>query len=103
MDTFETTTKSLTAFLRDADQRVFALKGPWGVGKSFFVRKFLANEENKGLLPPSTSYASMFGLRNIQEVRDVINGCMDSVNHPMTLSALTTTLISNNFLDLLPV
>ena len=33
--------ESLIAFLGDKDQRVFALKGPWGIGKSFFVRKFL--------------------------------------------------------------
>lgn len=31
---------SLIAFLSDPKQRVFALKGPWGVGKSTFVRNF---------------------------------------------------------------
>jgi hypothetical protein len=70
---------SLIAFLKDADQRVFVLKGPWGIGKSFFVRQFLLT--NREQLPPFISYTSVFGLRNIREVRDVMLGCIEPKGH----------------------
>jgi hypothetical protein len=70
---------SLVAFLGDSDQRVFVLKGPWGIGKSFFVRQFLLN--NRDELPPFVSYTSVFGLRNIREVREVMLGCIQPTRY----------------------
>jgi hypothetical protein len=70
---------SLVVFLKDADQRVFVLKGPWGIGKSFFVRRFLLT--NRKQLPPFISYTSVFGLRTIREVRNVMLGCIEPKGH----------------------
>jgi len=72
--------QSLMSFLSDPGQRVFALKGPWGIGKSFFVRHFL--DDNRDKLPPFASFTSVFGLRNIREVRDVMLGCIESTRRP---------------------
>jgi tRNA A37 threonylcarbamoyladenosine biosynthesis protein TsaE len=44
MNVIDTATKRLIAFLEASDERVFALKGPWGAGKSFFVRDVLGCE-----------------------------------------------------------
>src|SRR5258708_36771832 len=71
--------ESLIAFLGDSDQRVFALKGPWGIGKSFFVRQFL--RANRDQLPSFVSYTSIFGLRDIREVRDVMRGCIEPTRY----------------------
>jgi ATP-dependent Lon protease len=67
MDAIKRATETLVEFLRHEDQRVLALKGPWGVGKSLFVRNFIA--ENRERLPPFVAFASVFGLRSLAEVR----------------------------------
>ena len=36
MSVLNTAEKAMLEFLRDPAQRVFVLKGPWGVGKSYF-------------------------------------------------------------------
>jgi hypothetical protein len=64
------TEQSLVAFLTDPNQRVFALKGPWGIGKSFFVRQFLKSHREN--LPPYATYVSVFGLRDSSEVTEAI-------------------------------
>ena len=71
--------KTLEEFLKSSDQRVLAFKGPWGIGKSFFIREFLGS--NAKILPPFTTFASVFGLRTLSEVRDTVVGCMESVSH----------------------
>ena len=75
MTPFERAVFQLTAFCKSDRQRVFALKGPWGAGKSYLVRKFL--RDSKDDLPTCTSYVSVFGLRTIQEVQERINGCIE--------------------------
>ena len=85
----ERATDALSQFLRDDDQRVLALKGAWGIGKSFFVRRFL--EEKPERLPPFVAYASVFGLRSLAEVRDVVSGCIEPKN-AATVSKVSRTV-----------
>lgn len=75
MNAVERATEVLIGYLRDEEQRVLAFKGPWGVGKSFFVRTFIAG--NRERLPPFVAFASVFGLRSLSEVRDVVSGCIE--------------------------
>lgn len=75
MTSTDQATDVFARFLNDDRSRVLAFKGPWGVGKSYFIRKFLKSD---AAVPSVTSYASLFGLRSIQEVRDTIVGCFDA-------------------------
>lgn len=76
MDALQRATNTLVAFLKDEDQRVAALKGAWGVGKSFFVRTFI--KERRETLPPFVAFASVFGLRTLEEVRSVVMGSIET-------------------------
>jgi hypothetical protein len=84
MDALQRATEALDAFLKDEDQRVAALKGAWGVGKSFFVRNFV--KERRETLPPFIAFASVFGLRTLEEVRSVVTGCIEATAVQKALS-----------------
>jgi hypothetical protein len=63
----KTTKVHLTKLLADADNKVIALSGKWGTGKSFMweeVKAASADEMVKGAL-----YASLFGLSSIEQAK----------------------------------
>ncbi len=51
----------LEGFLANENQRVLALKGEWGVGKTHLIRALLKKEHH---------YASVFGLSSIEQVKN---------------------------------
>ena len=75
MNSVEAAEKHLLRFCQNKDQRVYAFKGPWGVGKSYLVRKL--TKENHADLPSHPSYVSVFGLSTIGEVQERVSGCME--------------------------
>jgi hypothetical protein len=69
-------TDALAAFLTNPEDRVFVLKGPYGAGKSFFLRWFL--KSNKGQQSAESlsfmSYVSVFGVDDLKELQNVMVG-----------------------------
>jgi hypothetical protein len=63
--------ESLTNFLKSDSLNVAVLKGEWGVGKTYFWKRFL--KEQKGNLPfRAYSYVSLFGIKEISEVKSQV-------------------------------
>lgn len=58
---------SLDAFLSGADPGVLAIKGDWGVGKTYFIEHYL--EDKPDLAQNKVSFVSLFGLSTVEEVR----------------------------------
>jgi len=75
MNVINEASTALSEFLANPRQKVFVLKGPWGAGKSFFMRKFV--KEHKETLPDFVSYVSVFGLRDVWEVKNTVAACLD--------------------------
>jgi hypothetical protein len=67
---------TLTNFLESGHDRVFVLKGPYGAGKSFFLRDFLGSARGQAAAPQLKflSYASVFGVNDLKELQSVIIG-----------------------------
>jgi hypothetical protein len=66
-----TVKKVITSFLKEKNFRVLALKGGWGVGKTYAWREFvLANK--KELFPEDYAYVSLFGVASISDLRMAI-------------------------------
>ena len=63
--------EELERFLNDKQQRVLAFQGPWGIGKTYFWRQFVADRLD-AIHEPVYSYASLFGVRNIDQLKDRI-------------------------------
>lgn len=63
----------INEFLSAATSEVIAIKGPWGVGKTFAWNKWLkdAMDENK-VSNKRYAYVSLFGLKTIDEVKQAI-------------------------------
>jgi hypothetical protein len=60
--------KVLAGFLADPEPGVLAIKGEWGVGKTYLWNQFIARQKMvKGYR--AYSYASLFGLESIAELR----------------------------------
>lgn len=67
MNTYERVKQKLEALLSDTDRKVIALTGLWGIGKSHLwkdLHKTSADEKVK-----SAIYISVFGAKNIEEVK----------------------------------
>jgi hypothetical protein len=63
--------ESLARFLTDPTLRVAVIKGEWGIGKTFFWRKFF-EEKKSSLANKAYSYVSLFGARDIGDLRKQI-------------------------------
>ena len=66
---------SLDAFFQDSSRKVLLLKGPWGAGKSYFTRAYLESSGSKS--PSYQHYVSLFGLSSLNEVKEMINACLE--------------------------
>jgi hypothetical protein len=63
--------KALDNFLKDESLKVAVIKGQWGVGKTYFWRKFF--ETHKATLPfKAYSYVSLFGAARIADLQKQI-------------------------------
>lgn len=71
MDSIAQVKAALTAFLADPEPGVIAIKGDWGVGKTFLWDRFIKDQEAvKGY--SGYSYASFFGASSLVEVRTAL-------------------------------
>ena len=59
---------ALWAFLEDERPGILAIKGPWGVGKTYFWTHFI-NENKSELTQSAYSYVSLFGIGSIAELK----------------------------------
>ena len=67
---------TLSNFLDSGDDRVFVLKGPYGAGKSFFLRWFLGSTigQESATKLRFLSYVSVFGVNDLKELQNVMVG-----------------------------
>ena len=71
----------INRFLSQKDTGVIALKGAWGVGKTFAWNKIIT--ESKTLIqPPNYSYVSLFGVRSLSELRIAIFANTEALDAP---------------------
>lgn len=70
----------LDCFFTRPTQRVLLIKGPWGSGKSHFLRDYFSKatppQSDKKLLPKWISYTSLFGCTSIQQLEDRVSACV---------------------------
>ncbi len=67
MNTYERVKQKLGALLSDTDRKVIALTGLWGIGKSHLWKDLLKTSADKKV--KSAIYISIFGAKNIEEVK----------------------------------
>lgn len=75
---------ALDEFFRWPERKVLMLRGPWGSGKSHYLRevylpKRRPDRDGESLLPGSIAYVSVFGCRTVREVEERILACL----HPL--------------------
>lgn len=63
----ESTKKQLIHLLEDEDNKVIALSGKWGTGKSFMWEKVKENSGNEKV--KKALYASLFGVSSVDQIR----------------------------------
>ena len=60
--------ETLKRFLEKGEHKVLAIKGEWGIGKTFFWKQFFEN--NKSIVNHvAYFYISLFGIREISELK----------------------------------
>lgn len=77
-------------FLRENECKVLAIKGDWGVGKTYAWHR-LTERVAGDMWPPTYCYVSLFGLASIDDVRSAMLAGMqpsDSLGHNLTLETL---------------
>jgi KAP family P-loop domain len=83
---------ALTEFLKPENEaKVFAVKGDWGVGKTYLVRTFLQH------IKKSYHYGSIFGISTIDELKTQlwINLCSDNETHGKSRKSKIRALFQN--------
>jgi hypothetical protein len=55
------------------DPFICLIKGQWGVGKTFFIRKFV-REHRAEIVKTNFSYVSLFGIASIDELMGGLRG-----------------------------
>ena len=68
-DTYTRVKKSLLILLRDADQKVIALKGKWGTGKTYLWRAVATEMFSKNKVSEQPIYVSLFGAKTINDLK----------------------------------
>jgi hypothetical protein len=72
--TIDQITNTVDAFFK-SNQKVLFFKGPWGSGKSYFIRDYLKGK--KSFVPPLQYFVSVFGLSNLNEVKEAMNAALE--------------------------
>lgn len=70
MEKLEQFTTSLEGFLGHNEKNVLVIKGPWGVGKTYFWSNFVKN--NPKYRDFTYSYVSLFGVSTLSEIQSAI-------------------------------
>ncbi len=58
-------------FLTSPEAEVLVIRGDWGVGKTYFWKKYFKNNHQKSVLP-SYGYISLFGINNLNDFKSAI-------------------------------
>ena len=66
-------------FLRENECKVLAIKGDWGVGKTYAWHR-LTERLGCDIWPPTYCYVSLFGLSSIDDVRNAMLASMRPAN-----------------------
>lgn len=73
MSQIDNITDALTRALKSEDPKVFSLSGNWGVGKTFFWRKYIEQEKiYSQIYRKKYSYVSLFGINTLDELKQAI-------------------------------
>jgi hypothetical protein len=62
--------RTFSDFLKHPEKKVLVLKGKWGVGKTYAWKKFV--ETNKEFKESAIAYVSLFGVKDLKEVQQLI-------------------------------
>jgi hypothetical protein len=63
----------IDGFLKHDRKRVLVLKGKWGVGKTFFWKRYIGKRrEDLAAQPPRYAYVSLFGVRSVEDIQNQI-------------------------------
>ena len=91
----------LDMFLRNENYRVLAVKGNWGIGKTYLVQNFLSKHKKQRCF-----YASVFGISSIEQLKGRIltnyaNNSKDNIQEYQTENKSKNGFnkIKNNFLE----
>nr|MDP2190172.1 hypothetical protein [Rhodoferax sp.] len=68
-DTYTRVKSSLLVLLRDTDQKVIALKGKWGTGKTYLWRAVATEMYGDGKASEQPIYVSLFGAKTIADLK----------------------------------
>ncbi len=80
--------EALTKFIASDQPGIFAVKGAWGVGKTYFWHKF-AEEAKPAKNCRAYSYVSLFGIESVSELRRTIfsrQTALGSVNSTLAMA-----------------
>ena len=64
--------RALTEFAQADEPQILALTGEWGLGKTFYWRKFLASQSAESHRVQRYAYVSLFGLKNLDDIQDAV-------------------------------
>lgn len=64
--------REITAFLASDRAETLCVMGPWGVGKTFAWKQYLAEAARKSRITRNYAYVSLFGLNSLDELRHAI-------------------------------
>lgn len=83
--------KEIFRFLESSTPEVLAIKGAWGVGKTFTWNKFLLEaKENKNIACKKYSYVSLFGINSLDAFRYTVFEQLININLIGTEPSLET-------------
>lgn len=68
----EKTGKVIKAFLQNSNSEALAIKGSWGVGKTFFWNKLIKNIDKDECSFERYAYVSLFGIKSLDEFKFAI-------------------------------
>jgi hypothetical protein len=71
MTSIASATEELERFLADTERRVLVCQGPWGIGKTFFWKQFIASHL-KSIQESAYSYVSLFGASDTGQLKNRI-------------------------------
>lgn len=94
----ETLKSELTAFLNSEEPGVFAVKGKWGVGKTYLIHEMIKDNKNKWQHRKYT-YASLFGINSLDDLKEQIFVKMQTTDSKKGKVAKTAGKHANNILS----
>jgi hypothetical protein len=81
--------EELRAFLASGEQKVLLIHGLWGIGKTYFWRRFV--NDNRGAIRETFySYVSLFGSSSVSHIKGLVMFGGEAVRDPKTVGDVLT-------------